>query len=121
MSKHFKQSEYACKCGCGLDSIAPEQFVISELVRKFEGGQPYTLSSACRCHAYNEAVQFQYKPNYVANSSKSKHMDCLAVDYPSKKPKELYKFLDNLLPDTYGMGLYSWGVHLDIREQRARW
>ena len=120
VSRHFDKSEFACKC-CGFNPIASEQFVIAEIVREFEGGEPYTLNSACRCREYNEKVQMKYVPGYVPGTSKSKHMNGLAVDYPSKNPKVLYKHLNKLFPATFGIGLYKTFVHVDIRQNKVRW
>lgn len=134
LSPHFSRSEYACKDGCGLDNIDPRHAVISEIVREFEGGDPYNLNSACRCLLHNETVQKEYNSDYVPFSSNSTHMPhtpdgaineeegvCTAVDYPSKNPKKLFVYLNKLFPDMYGMGLYRYGVHVDTRFKRARW
>ena len=38
LSEHFSRLEVACRCGCGLDSMAAETLEIAEVVREFEGG-----------------------------------------------------------------------------------
>lgn len=134
LSKNFSGNEIACPCGCGLDRISLGVVTILEILRHFECGRTYDPGSACRCLEHNELVQSAVNPDYVPYSSKSKHMPwtpdgaideetglCTAVDLPSSDPKKLYEFLDALLPDTYGLGIYSWGVHADTRPVRARW
>jgi zinc D-Ala-D-Ala carboxypeptidase len=54
MTPHFKASELACKCGCGM---LPKQ----DFMDKVEGlrlryGMPLTVSSAARCPTYNAKV-----------------------------------------------------------------
>ena len=126
ISPNFSLYEVACKCGCGLDNIDMRLMPILEAVRHFEGGHSLTPNSACRCVEHNETVQKQAKKNYVPYSSKSVHMPdedglCKAVDIPSDNPKALYDFLNGLFPNIYGIGLYSWGVHIDTRNYKARW
>jgi len=46
------------------------------------------------------------------------------VDIPAKDgatPQQLYDFFVDLLGDTGGLGLYSWGVHVDPRKVKSRW
>ena len=129
---NFKPIEFACQCGCGLMNIDPRQLAIAEIVRTFEGGKPYSPNSGCRCREHNETVQRKYVKNYKPYTSRSWHMPkddhgelaydgiCHAVDYPSKKPKKLYKHLNKLFPDIYGMIRYSWGVHVDLRPVKYR-
>jgi hypothetical protein len=134
LSLNFSHSEFACKCGCGLDNIDPRQAVIAELIRHHEGDKPMIPNSGCRCLNHNERIQMDVNENYIPFSSKSKHLpftedgdingltgETTATDYPSSNPRKLYDFLDNLFPDTYGIGLYSWGVHIDPRPIKARW
>lgn len=119
-SLHFDLREFVCPC-CGLDNIAPGIAVIMELIRTYEGDKPLAPNSACRCKKYNEKIQKEVNPNYIPGSSKSKHVESIAVDIPSDNPKALYLYLNKLFPDTYGIGLYSWGVHIDLRQAKARW
>ncbi len=134
MSKHFSDNDWACKCGCGLNRMAKEQEVIAEIIRHFEGGKPLKPNSGCRCIEHNEYIQGKYKANYKPYSSKSMHLPRLtdgtidnsgvscAVDYPSDKPMVLYAYLIKLFPRSiYGLGLYSWGVHVDVRDKGIRW
>lgn len=133
LSKNFDNAEFACPC-CGYSHIHPGMGVIAELIRHHEGDKPMSPNSGCRCLEYNEIVQKEYNPDYVPFSSESKHMPkdkdgaideifgiTIAGDFASNNPKRLYDFLDNLFSDTYGIGLYSWGIHIDLRPEKARW
>jgi len=51
-------------------------------------------------------------------------MSHIACDFKSASdvsPKEIYDFLDEKYPDMYGLGLYDSWVHIDVREDKARW
>lgn len=119
-SKHFSYSELSCPCGCSL-SIDNSVLPIAEMIRSFLGGKPIVPSSACRCVEYNENVQREANRQYRPYSSKSKHMEGIATDWKTDRAKELYDYLDRAFPETFGIGLYSWGVHIDTRPDKARW
>jgi len=119
ISPNFWRKEFACKCGCGYDTIDIELIPIAEAIRSKIGS--FSPSSACRCVKYNEKIQKKYTKNYIAFSSKSKHLIGRAIDVKTEKPEELFAFLDNLFPNTYGIGIYSWGIHIDTRSEKARW
>ncbi len=121
ISAHLYRHETACKCGCGFNVADYTTVIMFEQARVFEGNNPVTPNSWCRCKEYNEIIQLQVNPDYLPYSSKSKHLEGIACDYPSKKPLELYNYLDKLYPECCGIGLYDWGVHFDSRSVKARW
>ncbi len=53
--KHFKQSEFTCKCGCGFNSINLNLVKILDEIRDYFG-QPITVTSGCRCAKHNAKV-----------------------------------------------------------------
>ena len=59
----------------------------------------------------------------VGGAAKSKHMIGIAADISvdNHTPREVYEYLNALYPDTYGIGLYSTWVHIDVRPDKARW
>jgi hypothetical protein len=38
-----------------------------------------------------------------------------------KLPEQVFEYLNDMFPDTYGIGLYPTWVHLDVRKEKARW
>lgn len=134
LSANTWRSEWACPCGCGLDNIDLKLMPIFELIRHFEGDKPKDINSGCRCLSHNERVQMDANEHYLPYSSRSRHLPfdkdgiideetglCTAGDFPSEAPKELYDFLDNLFPNMYGIGVYTWGVHVDTDMKKRRW
>lgn len=53
---HFQQSEFACKCGCGFDSIDYKLVSILESIRSHFGDRPVIITSGCRCAKHNAEV-----------------------------------------------------------------
>ena len=51
--KHFKQSEFTCKCGCGLNNFSHVLSVILDDMRELSGF-PYKVQSGCRCISHNK-------------------------------------------------------------------
>lgn len=53
--KHFKQSEFTCKCGCGTNNIDLKLVKILDEIREYFG-QAIIISSGCRCKNHNAKV-----------------------------------------------------------------
>lgn len=68
--KHFKKSEFTCKCGCGLNNIQLEVVKIADEVRE-HFGNPAIVTSGSRCSKHNTEV------GGVANS---RHLKGKAID-----------------------------------------
>jgi len=111
ISKHFSRYEFACKCGCGKDTVDVELVKLCEVSREFVGAS-ITPSSGCRCPRHNKEV---------GGGDKSQHLLCKAGDLPVDNPRDLYNFLCSKYPNKYGFGLYNTFVHADCRSKKARW
>lgn len=113
LSPHFDRAEFACKCGCGFDSVDMELVKVLEEVREqFE--RPITVNSGCRCKQHNE---------YVGGVVKSWHLYGKAADIVvwGVYPEYVADYLEDVYPDKYGIGRYRTFTHVDVRENRARW
>lgn len=53
--KHFRKTEFTCKCGCGLNNIDLKLVKVLEEIRN-HFGQPCTVTSGCRCKIHNARV-----------------------------------------------------------------
>lgn len=112
LSKNFSRSEFACKCGCGFDTVDIRLLDYLEAVRK-HFNQKITINSGCRCMMYN--VQ-------IGGSDGSQHLKGRAADIvvEHNRPFDVHKFLGTLNPN--GLGLYKTFVHVDSRShENARW
>ena len=68
--KHFKKSEFTCKCGCGLNNIQIEVVKIADEVRE-HFGSPAIVTSGTRCKKHNKEV---------GGVSNSRHLQGKAID-----------------------------------------
>lgn len=68
--KHFKKSEFTCKCGCGLNNIQLDVVKIADEVRE-HFGSPAIVTSGTRCEKHNKEV---------GGVSNSRHLKGKAVD-----------------------------------------
>jgi uncharacterized protein YcbK (DUF882 family) len=112
VSKHFSRSEFACKCGCGFNTVDVELVGILESIRqRFD--KPITVTSGCRCVAHNEAE---------GGGSKSQHLIGRAADIivHGVEPDAVAAFAD-IGCAAPGLGRYSTFTHIDSRDEQARW
>lgn len=69
--KHFKQSEFACKCGCGFADINLNLVKILDEIREYFG-QAVVVTSGCRCRNHNSKQK--------GSSQNSRHISGKAAD-----------------------------------------
>ena len=122
LTANFNRKEFACKCGCGFATVDFDLLLALKTIRaKFK--KPITINSSCRCLEHNEAVQKEANINYVPYSSKSKHMQGIAADIVVKDvhPNDVYRYVDKLYSDKYGIGKYNGFTHIDVIQKKARW
>ncbi len=116
-AKYFDRSEFACKCGTYCDGFpaepSPALLKILDQIRE-HFGSPCHVNSGVRCKTHNANV---------GGASNSQHLYGTAADIrvDGVTPEALYDYACTLLPDSGGIGLYTWGIHVDVRETKARW
>ena len=76
--------------------------------------KPIVPHSGLRCKVWNAMS---------GGAATSKHMYGMAMDFHIEgvSHQELYDFCDKLLGNSGGLGIYSWGVHIDDRPVKGRW
>ena len=113
-SNNFTRKEFACKSGnCTPIAVDHELVLVLQDLRD-HFGKAIKITSGYRCPAHNATV---------GGAPNSKHTLGTAADIKvvGVYPQEVYNYLNTKYPDKYGLGLYSSWVHVDIREERARW
>ena len=114
LSEHFSRQEFACHCGCGMNTIDARTLELCEEVREFTGA-PVKVTSGHRCAKHNKRV---------GGASNSQHLYGRAADLSVEDPKAVFDWLCKQYPGVFGFGLYpSHGfVHVDTRNgTAARW
>lgn len=116
--KYFTRAEFKCTCGgkyCNGFPVEPDKKLVQILDKvRAKYGKAFTPNSAIRCTKRNAEV---------GGVSNSQHLYGIAADIsvPGVAPKTVAAYLETLLPNTGGIGIYSWGVHVDTRKTKSRW
>jgi uncharacterized protein YcbK (DUF882 family) len=113
LSTNFSRYEFACGCGCGLDTVDYQTLAVLEDVRDEFGRVDPT--SGCRCLPYNRSI---------GSSDSSQHVKCRAVDFVTEHgtPADVQAWIKNRFPEKYGVGSYDTFTHIDTRTgPAARW
>ena len=116
LSEHFNSSEFACKCGCGGlrngADINPRLVQVLERMRN-KCGKPLILSCGYRCPSHNAEVGGVWN---------SQHIQGTAADVQCPEGMSPFELAEIALDsDADGVGVYDWGVHVDVRGWKARW
>lgn len=113
LSTNFKVNEMACKDGSDVIFVSPELVDILQKIRD-HFKSPVTITSGYRTPTYNKKV---------GGATYSQHTYGTAADIKVKgiKPKAVAQFVETLMPNKGGIGIYSNFTHVDVREEKSRW
>ena len=126
MTRNLSRREFACKCGCGFDTV---DFDLPTLI---QGAVDYfqevnseydikvTINSGCRCEKHNKSE---------GGSKGSLHVKAKAADiviYDRRFGKDIHAdlvadYFENKYPNSKGIGRYVGRTHIDSRNTKARW
>lgn len=110
--KHFKKSEFTCKCGCGLNNIQLEVVKVADEIREHYG-KPCIVNCGTRCTKHNKEV---------GGVTNSRHLIGKAIDLKVSGidggtllnyTKQLVK--QGKLRYTYRITTNGTAVHIDIK------
>lgn len=118
--EYFTRAEFKCQCGgryCNGYPVEPAEETVrmADEVRR-RAGVPLTVNSGIRCKQHNAEV---------GGVSNSLHTTGQAVDLGGNiAPAKLHQIAQQVqaekIPGKGGLGLYSWGVHID-NGKYSRW
>lgn len=113
LSANFKVSEFACKDGSDTVFISPGLVTVLQKIRD-HFAKPVVITSAYRNDAYNKKV---------GGADYSQHKYGMAADIyiSGVSTEKIADFVETIMPNTGGIGIYSSFVHVDVRTARARW
>ena len=113
IAQNFKVREFACNDGSDVIFIASELVEILQKIRN-HFGRAVNINSAYRTPAYNRKV---------GGAIYSQHLYGTAADIrvTGVKPKDVAAYVETLIPNRGGIGIYPNFVHVDVRENKSRW
>lgn len=108
---NFKVKEFACNDGTDKILIDSELVEKLQIIREYFG-KPVIINSAYRTSTYNKKV---------GGATNSQHVLGKAADIriASVKPSTVADFAKKI--GFRGVGIYSWGCHLDTRVNTSYW
>lgn len=117
----FTREEFRCQCKgkyCDGFPVEPEESMVravNEIRRRL--GVPVQIvdagGSGVRCKTHNANV---------GGVADSQHLFGLAADlHSSASPAKMAAVAEDVLGNTGGIGIYSWGIHVDTRKTKSRW
>lgn len=113
LSTNFKSTEFDCHgSGCCSSTLVDENLVKHLQKIRNHFGKPVHINSGFRCKTHNANV---------GGASKSNHMDGEAADIriDGVTPLEIAQYAEHI--GMLGIGVYSWGVHVDTRTSKYFW
>ena len=117
--RYFTREEFKCKCGGKYCNGYPADIdmnmvKIADQIRA-RIGKPITVNSGLRCKIHNANV---------GGVSNSQHILGKAADLgcPSGcTPAQMASIAESIMGNTGGIGIYTWGIHIDTRSAKSRW
>lgn len=107
--KHFKKSEFSCKCGCGETVISDELLYMLDRARAF-AKIPFKINSGYRCENHPESKK----------NPTSSHIKGLAADIKCTDSKTRAKMMDALVyVDFQRFGIAKNFIHVDVDTEKA--
>ena len=110
--KNFKFREFECKCGkCKTQKIDTAVVNLAQMVRN-HFNKSVIVNSAYRCDEHNKNI---------GGAKNSNHTKGTALDIVVKgiDPLTVARYCEYI--GAGGVGLYSWGVHIDTRAKKYFW
>lgn len=113
LSANFKVAEFACKDGSDTVFISPGLVTVLQKIRD-HFAKPVIITSAYRNDTFNKKVG-------GADYSQHKYGTAADIYISGVSPATIAEFVETIMPNTGGIGIYKNFVHVDVRTSRARW
>ena len=104
--KYFQKSEWACKCGCGLNNVNHTLVTVAERTREYFNA-PITISSGLRCPTRNAQA---------GGVSNSRHLTGKAMDFcvRGKSAAQVLAYVQKQPEIRYSYAINESYVHMDV-------
>lgn len=112
MYKYFKDREFACKCGCGLNNQRPEHIQKLDKART-KAKVPFKVTRGCSCVEHNAKV---------GGSPTSSHLKGCATDIAFANSRECFLIVASLIEAGFNrIGISKNGhfIHVDDDKNKS--
>ena len=117
IAKHFTDTEFECKCGCGIVNVAQDFIDKLDEAREFSGYM-YKITSGCRCKHHNKKIGGHQKSMHISSQSK----ECEAVDIFANTDHKKYNIIKGLIRAGFThIGIAKDFIHADNSKKKAIW
>ncbi len=111
-NRYFKDSQFNCKCGCGLNNM-DMQFLYKIAYIRNTLNFPFVITSGSRCQKHN---------NIIKGSIKSAHLSGQAVDIQVVNSKKRFLLINQLLKLGFNrIGIGKDFIHVDCKNQNGKY
>lgn len=105
MNNYFSQSEFECKCGCGLNNVCNSLIDDLNTAREI-ATVPFVITSGSRCETHNKKV---------GGLRSSSHLKGLAADIKADNSPVRLKILQGLILAGFDrIGIHKTFIHVDV-------
>lgn len=117
--RYFTKAEFKCKCGGKHCNGYPADIDMTmvgyadEIRHRI--GKPLRVNSGLRCPTHNK------NEGGVSNSQHVYGTACDLGKPDGVTPAEMAEIAEDVMGNTGGIGIYSWGIHIDSRKTKSRW
>lgn len=116
--KFFKKYEFACKCGKYCDGYPAEiDMGVVKIADEIRAriGRPISINSGLRCKTHNANVGGVFNSQHLLG--KAADLGCPI----GCTPAQMASIAETIMGNTGGIGIYTWGIHIDTRSAKSRW
>jgi len=107
---NFKQSEFSCQCGCGVNRVSARLMDLLQKARTI-AKVPFVINSGCRCPVHNSKVSSASSGDHVTDANNL----CFGVDIASVNTRNRYIILSSLIQVGFDrIGLHDRFIHAGI-------
>jgi uncharacterized protein YcbK (DUF882 family) len=108
--EYFDRAEFACKCGCGFDTVDAELLGILGKVREYFG-RKMKITSGCRCPTHNQSIEGAPKSFHMAARAADVQVDSVSPQLVAEAAAQF---------GARGIKAYDTFTHIDTRSG-AEW
>lgn len=107
------RKNWKCPCNCGKNCMDYELHMMIGYVERYFNKE-ISIHSGARCAKYNATLP--------GASDTSQHVECKGIDFHilGIKNEDIYNLLSDFNPLRFGVILYKWGIHFDVRDTPYR-